>query len=128
MTGDCPGQKMLEMKRWAVIGDVLNESKPASLVVSTLKAAGKDVSLVNPRDTTGMVHKDISHVSTTIDVVDLIVNSRDGLTQVQSAIDVGVRQIFIQPGASSKEILDLCAQNGVVVHHGCVMVELNVPH
>eukprot|EP00966_Prymnesium_polylepis_P244247 5648526-Prymnesium_polylepis.1 len=36
----------------------------------------------------------------------------------------GASQVFIQPGASSPEILELCSESGIEVHHGCVLREL----
>jgi predicted CoA-binding protein len=49
-----------------------------------------------------------------------------GVQIVQQAAELGVRHIFIQPGAGSDEIEALCATKGLVVHHGCVLRELTV--
>ena len=83
---------MLAAQNWAVIGDVLNSAKPASAVVERLKGAGKTVHLVNPRDSTGSCHKSIGDVDAPLDVIDLIINPRDGLKQMTQAAELGVRQ------------------------------------
>ena len=111
--------KMMAQARWAVIGDVLNAAKPASRVVSTLQGAGKTVHLVNPRDSTGQCKKELADVDGDVDVVDLIINSRDGIKQVEQMVAKGVKQIWIQPGAESAEILSFCEDKGIEVFQGC---------
>ena len=113
----------MDKQNWVVIGDVLNEAKPAARVVSTLREAGKTVHLVNPRDKTGTCKPTLSAVEDPVEVVDLIINSRDGIKQVEQMVSLGIKQIWIQPGAGSEEILALCRANGIEIFQGCVMVE-----
>ena len=120
--------RFLAQQNWAVIGDVLNAAKPASRVVSTLRGAGKTVHLVNPRDKTGQCKAMLSDIEGTVDVVDLIINSRDGIKQVEQMVPMGISKIFIQPGAESDEILSFCSANSIEVFQGCVMVEFGGPH
>ena len=108
---------------WAVIGDVLNAKKPASRVVSTLREAGKTVHLINPRDKTGECFAGLSDVGAPIEVVDLCINHVEGLKQMEQAAALGIKKVFIQPGAGSEAILDFCEENNVEVFMGCVMVE-----
>ena len=120
--------KFLEKSNWAVIGDVLNPAKPASTVVATLKGDGKTVHLINPRDKTGQCFPDLNAVAQPIEVVDLCINHVEGLKQMQQAAALGIKQVFIQPGAESPEILSFCEQNNIEVFQGCVMVEMGAPH
>jgi predicted CoA-binding protein len=108
---------------WAVIGDVLNAKKPASRVVSTLREAGKTVHLINPRDKTGECFAGLSDVGAPIEVIDLCINHVEGLKQMEQAAALGIKKVFIQPGAGSEAILDFCEENNVEVFMGCVMVE-----
>lgn len=122
-----PGARMLLMQHWAVIGDVLNSQKPARRVVTRLKQAGKEVHLINPRDTSGTCHADLraAHAAgARIDVIDLIINSSQGLEQMEQAAELGIKHVFIQPGAGSPEIEALCARAGIAMHLGCVLIEL----
>uniref|UniRef100_A0A7S4FBQ6 CoA-binding domain-containing protein n=1 Tax=Chrysotila carterae TaxID=13221 RepID=A0A7S4FBQ6_CHRCT len=118
------GKQMLQLKRWAVIGDVLNQAKPASAVVAKLEQAGKTVYKVNPRDSTGSCYRSIQDVPDTVDVIDLIINSRTGFEQMKLAAELNINKVFIQPGAESQELLDFCAVSGIAVHQGCVLREL----
>jgi uncharacterized protein len=71
--------------------------------------------LINPRDKTGTLHKQLTDVGEPIDAVNLIINSRDGLTQVGQMAQCGIKQLWIQPGAGSDEITTLAAANGIEV-------------
>lgn len=121
--GAAMAARFLTQTKWAVVGDCLNAAKPASRVVSTLRRHGKTVHLVNPRDRTGACFNNIEDIAENIDVVNLIINSRDGITQVKQMVPKGCKQIFIQPGAASEEILQFCESHDIEIFQGCVMVE-----
>ena len=118
------GSSMIAQSSWAVVGDVLHASKPARAVCERLEAAGKTVHRVNPRDRTGTLPKSLMDVSAQIDVVDLIINPKEGLQVVEEAAALGIRRVFIQPGAGSLDIEQFCESHNVQFHHGCVLREL----
>ena len=120
------GESMLAKQRWVVVGDVLSPKKPAYAVFHRLQAAGKEVVAVNPRDQTGTLAKSLADatLSDEIEVIDLIINSKVGLDIMREANTLGVKQVFIQPGASSAEIEAFCEANEIETHHGCVLREL----
>ena len=117
---------MLKMNRWAVVGDVLNTEKIAHAVVTKLRDAGKDVVLVNPRE------KDDKRCFTSlrdcseppVDVVDLIISPKIGTSIIAEMSELGISNVFIQPGAGSPAILAACEMAGITVHEGCVLREL----
>jgi predicted CoA-binding protein len=122
---------MLSATRWAVLGDVLNAAKPASRIVARLRANNKTVFLVNPRAPTAdnaqpRVYPSLATLlsSEPIDVLDLVINSTEGLKQLSELPADTKLQVFIQPGAASNDIKQLCAQRSWPVHEGCVLVEL----
>ena len=117
------GARMLAKRHWVVAGDLQNNGT-ARQVKARLEAAGRVVHSVNPFDRSGQQHKSLRAIGKPIDVIDLIINSYVGLKVVQEAADVGVKQVFIQPGAGSDEIEQYCAAHGLEVHHGCVLREL----
>ena len=107
---------------WAVAGDVLNPSMPASRVVSSLKGAGKTVHLVNPHNKA--CNKDLNVIGQPIDALNLCINPWNGMELAKQAVRLGVKRVFIQPGAESAEIMKLLTSNDIDVFQGCVMVEL----
>ena len=122
--------RMLEQPAWAVAGDVLNAAKPASEVVATLRGqgiAGRTVALVNPRDASGECYTSVAEIDAPVDVLNLCINAHAGLTLLEQAAAKGVTSVFVQPGASSPQIEAFCAEHGIELFHGCVMMELH-PH
>ena len=95
---------------------------PASQVVSSLRRAGNVVHLVNPHDK--RCNKDLVSIGKPIDVVNLCINSYNGLILAKQAAQLGVKRVFIQPGAESRELLDFLQQNNIEVYQGCVMIEM----
>lgn len=129
-TSSMTNAQMLEQHSWAVIGDVLHPTKPARAVAERLEAVGKTVLRVNPRatpasDPGGVLFKNLrdAHAANKVDVIDLIINPRDGLIQMQQAAELGIKAVWIQPGAGSDEIRTLCKENDISVYEGCVLIE-----
>ncbi|MCM0649198.1 CoA-binding protein [Clostridium swellfunianum] len=118
-------QELLNYKNWVVVGDVLNQSKYASKILLSLKVSKFNASGVNPRDTTGTVHKSLKEVPYKIDVIDLCINPIAGFKIIQEAYELGIHKVLIQPGAESSDIIDFCKENGITAVEGCALVELN---
>ncbi len=119
------GQEMLNYKTWAVVGDVLNETKFAYKIFNRLKQEGYNVFPVNPRSQKEEVYKSLGEIDEKIDVIDLVIHPKVGLNVVKEAKELGIDKIFIQPGAESEEILAYCRDNQLKFFQGCVLVELN---
>lgn len=117
--------ELLNYKNWVVVGDVLNESKYAFRILSSLRDSNFNVEGVNPRDTTGKVYKALEEVKYKIDVIDLCINPIQGLKVIESAANLNIDKVLIQPGAESEEILSLCRNKGIIAIEGCALVELS---
>lgn len=115
---------MLNFKKWAVIGDVLNEEKYAYKIVARLERNGYQVYKVNPRSGSEKVYKSLREIKDKVDVIDLVIHPKVGLKMIEEAKEVGIDKVLIQPGASSDEILKFCEESKIQVHEGCVLVEL----
>ena len=85
------------MHNWVVAGDT-DRNDIARQVANKLETAGRTVHRVNPNKST------LQSVGKPIDVIDLIVNSFVGLKVMEQAHSLGVKRVFIQPGASSPQI------------------------
>lgn len=118
-------QELLNYENWVVVGDVANSSKYAHRILNSLKGAGFNVEGVNPRDTSGSIHKNLKDAGYRIDVVDLCINPITGLNIMKEAKELGIDKVLIQPGAESEDILDYCRDNGITAIEGCALVELS---
>ncbi|MBB6217742.1 putative CoA-binding protein [Anaerosolibacter carboniphilus] len=119
------GQEMLNEKKWAVVGDVLNPSKFACIIKNRLIGNGYQVFPVNPRSQSPEVYHSLGEIKEGIDVIDLCINPHTGLDIVKEAAALGIEKIFIQPGAESEEIIDFCKEKNLQNYLGCVLVELS---
>ncbi len=118
------GQEMLNEKKWAVVGDVLNPQKFAHIIKNRLSTNQYQVFQVNPRSQSPEVYRSLGEIGEDIDVIDLCINPHTGLEIVKEAVALGIKKIFIQPGAESDEIIAYCKEKEIQYYLGCVLVEL----
>ncbi len=142
--------EMLALQRWAVVGSH-GRNPIASRLVDKLRAFGKDVATVDPKKTiipsvssettTGATTSTVLAATSTststadyiklkevpfsIECVDLVVNPALGIEVVKEMKELGIKNLWIQPGAGSEEIVTFCEVNKINFHHGCVLRELN---
>lgn len=116
--------EFMGFKNWAVAGDVLNKEKYASKIMTALKDNGYKVNGINPKEESPEVSNNIKDLDEKIEVLDLCINPRRGLEIVKDAADLGIKNVLIQPGAESEEIIEFCKDAGINAVQGCALVEL----
>ena len=114
---------LIKLENWVVIGDVTNESKYAYKILNKFKEKGYKVSGIHPRGGEG-VYKTIKEVPYKIDAIDLCINSKLGIEYLKEAKALGIKNVLIQPGAESEEILLYCKDNGINAIENCALVQL----
>lgn len=119
------GNEMLQQKRWVVVGRGSNNI--VQQLLAHLKGRGREVSHVDPYGASGPdVPKRLLDLpnSSAIDVVDLCARADLGEKVIEECIQIGINNVFVQPGAGSSEIEAACAKAGISVHNGCVLREM----
>lgn len=116
-------KELIKVKNWVVIGDVSNESKYAYKILNKFKENGYTVSGVHPKGGEE-IYKTLKEVPYNIDAIDLCINSKLGLEYMKEANELGIRNVLIQPGAESEEILLYCKENGINAIENCALVQL----
>lgn len=109
--------------RWVVIGDVANKDKYASKILQKFKKSGYTAEGVHPKGGDN-IYKTLGEVPYEIEAIDLCINSVQGIKYVMEAKKVGIKNILIQPGAESEEIISYCKTNGMTAIQGCALIEL----
>ncbi len=113
---------------FAVAGVSSNKSKYGTIAWQTLRNAGKRAYGVNPRLKSldgETIYPDIASLPECPDVLSLVVPAKFGLALAKEAAEMGVKRIWMQPGAESPELLEWCAASGILaIHNQCVMVQL----
>ena len=59
-----------------------------------------------------------------IDVVDFVVNPAIGISLLDEIIEAGIKKILLQPGTSSKALVEKAEANGIEVLESCILVLL----
>ena len=120
-------RSMLTAQSYAVVGASRRPGKYGALVYQALKAAEKTVFAVNP--SAEEVGGDpcwpaLSALPKLPDVVVMVVPPATTEAAALECARLGIRQIWMQPGAESEEALAICRKNSIVVVSGgpCIMV------
>jgi len=117
----------LSQKTIAVIGVSVNRSKYGNIAYRSLKARGYAVFAVNPNARTvegDPCYPDLKSLPTPADAVLLVVPPIRTEVVVREAVELGIRHLWMQPGAESEEAIRLGEAAGAnVVHDVCILME-----
>lgn len=117
-------EELMKLKNWVVIGDVSNETKYANKILNKFKLKGYKVSGVHPKGGED-IYTNLNDVPYTIEAIDLCINAKLGIEFLRQAKDLGIKNVLIQPGAESDEILKYCRENSINAIENCALVQLN---
>ena len=121
-------QDMLKLKTWAVVGATDNQEKFGYKIFKCMKAAGYEVYPVNPGIETVMgerCYPTLADLPICPEAVDLVVNRRVGVKVVEQCAELGIKNIWMQPGADAKNVVALAKDKGLkVIHDACIMIEI----
>ncbi|SHE32296.1 CoA-binding protein [Clostridium fallax] len=111
-------------KNWVVVGDVNNNKKYAYRILEKFKEKNYNVAGVNPKGG-NEVYLRLKDVPFKIECIDLCINPKVGLEIIKEAKELGIKNILIQPGAESDEIISYCKENDLEAIENCALVQLN---
>jgi len=116
----------LDLDRIAVVGASRNPDKYGYKVLMSLVKRGKTVYPVNPgtREIEGItVYPNLKGIDGPIDGVSIIVPPSKTEQVVEDIIALGIKHVWMQPGAESDAALSRCRDAGInVVHNQCVLL------
>jgi len=118
------GAFMLEQWTWAVVGSH-GRNPICDRLVAKLARGNKKIFRVNPAAPKPEPDLALSlrACGEPIDVVDLVVNPVRGVEVVHEMGQLGIKNLWIQPGAASPEVIATARKYNINVHEGCVLVE-----
>ncbi len=120
-------EMMLDRKVWAVVGANENPEKYGNMIYRKLRAKGYEVYPVNPNYETvegDKCYKDLSSLPKKPDVIDMVVSPKRGIPVIKEAAELGIKNIWLQPGTHNEELMDLIDKNGLTAVKACVLVAL----
>ena len=121
-------KNMLESKTWAVVGATDNKEKFGYKIFKVMLEAGLEVYPIN-RGVDEILGKkcypSLKDLPKIPDAVDLVVPPRVGEQILRECAELGIKNVWLQPGADTQPVIDLAKELGLtVVDHACIMVEL----
>jgi Predicted CoA-binding protein len=118
--------QILDQKVWAVIGVSNDHAKYGYKVYIQLKNAGYSVYAVNPKLITidgDPCYPSLASVPSKPDVVSVVVPPNVTEQIVRDCIDLGITNVWMQPGSESPEAIRNGEKNGLtVIHNQCVLI------
>lgn len=116
-------KELIIKNNWVVIGDVNNKEKYAYKILEKFKKKGYTVVGVHPKGGEG-VYKSLKEIPFKINAIDLCINSKLGIEYLKEANELDIKNVLIQPGAESEEILKYCKKNNINAIENCALVQL----
>jgi len=120
-------KNFLKEKNFAICGSFRNKTKYAYKILKALKKKGYNVYPVNPRlkEVEGLkCYASLKDIPERIDVADIVTPPAVTEKIVEECSEIGIKKVWLQPGAESEKALSFCADNGISVIHGlCIILE-----
>jgi predicted CoA-binding protein len=112
-------QETMKEKVFVVVGNTINEEKYAYMIKQRLLSKGYTVYSV-PED-----YKSINDIKEEIDVIDLCIHPAKGIKLIKEC-KKDYKNIVIQPGAESEEILNYLRENNKPFTESCLLVGISL--
>lgn len=119
--------EMMSKKTWAVVGATDDKSRFGYKIPVIMDEHNYEVFLVNPTkdEIDGKkVYKSLDELPKKVDVIDMIVNPKFAKGYVDKAKELGIENIFFQPGSYDEELVEYTKNLGLNVVLDCVYATL----
>ena len=119
---------MLEKRIWAVIGANNDADKYGNIIYKRLKAEGFTVYPVNPMydEVEGdRCYPNLASLPEAPEVLDMVVSPKRGRAFIEEAAELGIKNIWLQPGTYDQDLMSLIKEKGLVGLQSCVLVALS---
>ncbi len=111
----------------AIVGASNNKEKYGYKVLEDLHNADFKVIPINPKEKEILnlkVFSNLSSVKDKIDSVVFVTKPEVTLKVLEEVKELGIKDVWMQPGAESGEAIEYCSKNGInCVNNTCIMIE-----
>jgi len=120
--------KMLDLKRWAVLGATSDETRFGYKIFRLLEDKGYTVYGINPKYDVidGIkIYKAIDELPEDVDGVNIIVNPKVALNALPNIKAKGIKNVWFQPGSFNQQVIDRAKELGFNIElEDCMHIEL----
>lgn len=120
--------KMLNLKRWALLGATTDTTRFGYKIFRELEDRGYTVYGINPKydSIDGIkLYKSIEELPELIDGINVIVNSKITLEALPKIKAKGIKNVWFQPGSFNEEVIEEAKKLGFNIElEDCMHVEL----
>lgn len=113
--------------KYAIVGASNNMEKYGAKVYARLKQLGYVVYPINPREELvqgDKAYENLYQLPEQVDVLNFVVPPDIALKVTQTALDIGYKNFWYQPGSYNKEIIELHKQMGTTaITDQCILIE-----
>ncbi len=117
--------EFLKSRSFAVVGATNKRDRFGYMIFKNLLARGYSVFAVHPAISSidgEKVYRSLSELPEKVEAVDVVTNPMVTEKVVEECQKLGIRYVWMQPGAESKAAIEFCEKNGIVcIHDKCVM-------
>jgi predicted CoA-binding protein len=120
-------EDFVNRRAWAVVGVSQHSHKFGHIIFKDLLRAGYEVQAVG-RDTGSIaglpIYQALADLPAPPDVVDIVVPPHETENVVRDCARLGLKRVWMQPGAASPQAVAFCQEQGIEVVYGgpCAMV------
>lgn len=122
-------EEMLSLRNWAIVGATGKTNRFGYKIWKLMREKGYTVYGVNPnyKEIEGIkVFESIKAIGKPIDAVNMIIGIRQVPAILEEAKELGIRNIFFQPGSFNEEIVRLAEEMGFAfIVDDCIYKSLN---
>jgi predicted CoA-binding protein len=119
-------KEFIAKKRFAVVGATDNTEKNGNRIFKNLAKRGYEVYPVNPnlKELEGVkCYPNLADIPVKVDVVDFVVPPKVTESILKECKELGLKNIWLQPGSESDAAIAYCRDNNLKVVYGtCVML------
>ncbi|MGO1580721.1 MAG: CoA-binding protein [Peptoniphilaceae bacterium] len=120
-------EEMMNKKSWAIIGITDKEDKYGYKIPVLMKEHDYKVVGINPKmeELEGIkIYSNLKDIPGEIDVINMIVNPKIARIYLKEAKELGIENVFFQPGSYNSETIELAEELGFNIVLDCVYATL----
>ena len=121
-------EKMLQHKKWAVIGASNKKDRYGYKILKKLQQHNYEVYAINPgceNIELAKCYKGLKQLPNLVECVNMVVNPKISMQVLDTINELKIKNVWFQPGSFNKEVIKKANElNLNIINEYCILVEL----